>query len=147
MPINKESEIVSNKEAEKENKRTENQRAKIQAEADKAQDEKAKELDKKFGGDGTASDRQKTEKRMKDILEMLRKAVEKQGDAKSDLDDFSLAIQEKRADLPDKKKLTVEEFNAWRNDLNEIIAERDRNAQSGQDTLRYIVDKIAADAE
>lgn len=147
MPTNKESEIVSNKEYQEEAKKTENQRAKIAADAAKAQKEKADKLDKKFGSDSRASDREETEKRMKKILKLLRDAVEKQGDAKSDLDDFSLAIQEKRADLPDKKKLTVEEFNDWRNDLNEILLERDRMAQGGQDTLRYIIDKIAVDAE
>ncbi len=147
MPINKESEIVSNKEAQKENRQTENQRAKIQAEADKAQQEKAKELDKKFGGDGTASDRQKTEKRMKDISKLLRDYIKTSDKAADDLGDFSLALQERRADLPDKRKLTVEEFNDWMNDLNMILEERDRAAQSSEDTLRFVIEKIRHDSQ
>lgn len=147
MPVNKESEIVSNKKAQEENHATAQQRAKIQADADKAQEEKSKELDKKFGGDGTASDRQKTEKRMKDISKMLRESIKKSDDAKKDLNDFSLALQERRADLPDKRKLTVEEFNDWMNDLAMILQERDRQAASSEDTLMYVIEKIRHDSE
>ena len=147
MPTNKESEIVSNKDVQKDNAASAAERAKVQGEADKAQAEKAKTLDAKFGGDGTASDRQKTEKRMKDISKMLRDSIKKTDDAKKDLNDFSLALQSKRADLPDKNKLTVEEFNNWMNDLSMIKQERDRQATSSEDTLDYVIEKIRSDSK
>ncbi len=146
MPVDKESKVVSNKQAQKDQIASANERAKIQVEADKAQDQKAKELDKKFGGAGRSEDKKKNLERMKDISKLLRDSIKKTEEAKTDLGDFSLALQEKRADLPNKKQLTVEEFNDWMNDLSMILQERDRAAQSSEDTLMYVIEKIRHDS-
>ncbi len=145
MPVNKESELVSNKEAQADAKSTESQRAKIQVDADKARAKQSKELSSKFGKDRD-KDKEETLQRMKDIKKMLRDGIRKDSEANNDIADFALALQEKRADLPNKLLLTVEEFNDFRNDIAQLKLERDRANQSSEDSLEYVFQKVSADS-
>lgn len=117
-----------------------------QIQSDKDQVEHGKKLDAKFGNKGRGKDKAETLERMKEISKLLRDSIKKTDNAKKDVGEFSLALQEKRADLPNKLHLTVEEFNDWLNDLNMILQERDRAAQSSEDTLTYVIQKIRADS-
>jgi len=120
--------------------------------ADKAAKENSDKLSAKFGGDQRAAERKIAEDRIVAIKKLLRDSIRpieknvKPHEGEQDLEEFSLALQEKRADLPNKAHLTVEEFNDFMNELNAILAERDSAAQSSADTMRYVIGKIRSDS-
>lgn len=110
-----------------------------------AAEERGRELDEKFGG-GRGKERKETLERMDKIKKFLAKSLERTRESKSDLEDFAAALDEGRADLPNKLLLTPDEFNDFMNDLVAIKDGLEPSTQVQETLLPYIVEKIRKDS-